>query len=65
MAGTLKYSEVKGLDAKAIDAKVEELRTERFNLTMQKVAAGIEKPHRLKEIKKDIARLLTAKTASK
>ena len=55
--------DVKKLDVKMIDAKVGELRKELFEMRMQKASAGIEKPHRKKEIKRDIARLLTAKNA--
>ncbi|MBK23964.1 MAG: 50S ribosomal protein L29 [Halobacteriovorax sp.] len=62
---TLKYEEVKGWDAKQIDSKVEEIRTELFNIRMQKVASGIDKPHLLKIGKKNIAKLLTAKSASR
>lgn len=65
MAEILKYEDVKGWDAKAIDSKITELRTESFNQRMQKVAAGVEKPHNFKIIKKNIARLLTAKKAIK
>lgn len=65
MAG-LKKEEIKNMDAQAIDAKVQGLRVELFNTRMQKVATGtVEKPHTLKVIKKDIARLLTQKTALK
>ena len=59
----LNVSEIKGWDAKAIDAKVTEMRVEMFNLNMQKVASGIEKPHQLKILKKNVARLLTVKNA--
>lgn len=61
---SLKKEEIKGMDSKAIDAKVQALRVELFNSRMQKAATGtVEKPHTLKVIKKDIARLLTEKTA--
>lgn len=62
---TLKYEEVKGWDAKQIDAKVAEIKTELFNIRMQKVASGVDKPHLLKVGKKNIAKLLTAKKAGK
>lgn len=65
MAELLKYEDCKNMDAKAIDAKVSELRREMFNLRMQKAAAGVEKPHVFKANKKTIARLLTVKNASK
>ena len=60
----MKYEEVKSWDAKQIDAKVEEIRTELFNIRMQKAASGVEKPHLLKIGKKNIAKLLTAKSAN-
>ena len=61
---TLKYEEVKGWDAKQIDTKVEEIKTDLFNMRMQKAASGVEKPHLLKIGKKNIAKLLTAKKAN-
>jgi large subunit ribosomal protein L29 len=59
----MKMEDIKKLDVKMIDAKVGELRKELFEMRMQKASAGIDKPHRKKEIKRDIARLLTAKNA--
>jgi len=46
---------------KALDGKVSDIRRELFNIRMQKTTSGVEKPHRLREAKKDIARLLTVK----
>lgn len=59
----LQMNEIKNWDAKAIDAKVTELRVELFNLKMQAATTGLEKTHRLSDTKKNIARLLTAKNA--
>lgn len=60
----IKFEEMKAWDAKAIDAKVSELRGQLFNIKMQKAATGaVDKPHTIGLIKKDIARLLTAKNA--
>ncbi len=58
----LKTSEIKKMDEKAIDAKVQTLKTELFTLKMQHATSGLEKPHRVNELRKDIARLLTVKT---
>lgn len=55
----LKMSEIKTLDHAAINAKVSELRKNLFDLKLQKVTTSVEKSHLLKNIKKDIARLLT------
>lgn len=56
----LKMSEINKLDATAISQKVSELRRELFDLRLQKNTTSVEKPHRLTEIKRDIARLLTS-----
>jgi large subunit ribosomal protein L29 len=55
--------DIKSLDVKWIDALVGVLRKELFEMRMEKASAGIDKPHRKKVIKRDIARLLTAKNA--
>lgn len=59
----LNYSELSGMDNKQIDAKVKEIRTELFNMRMQKAATGMEKPHLVKVAKANIARLLTVKNS--
>ncbi len=56
----LKMTEIQKLDSQAILQKVSELRKELFDLKLQKNTTSIEKPHLLTEIKRDIARLLTA-----
>lgn len=56
----LKMSEVNKMDTASINVKVSELRKELFDLKLQKSTTNVEKPHLLKTIKKDIARLLTA-----
>lgn len=56
----LKMSEVNKMDASAITQKVSELRRQLFELKLQKNTTSVEKPHLLKGIKKDIAKLLTA-----
>jgi large subunit ribosomal protein L29 len=61
MAEVMKYTEIKDLDAAAIDSKVSEIRKKIFNMKMEKATSGLEKPHQLKVLKKNIAKLLTAK----
>lgn len=65
MADVLNIKDIKGWDATKIDAKVIDSRKQIFNLKMQQSAAGLEKPHQLKILKKNIARLLTVKSAGK
>ena len=59
----LKMSEISKLDGKAIETKIAELRKEQFDLRLQKHTTSLEKPHLLKRLKKDVARLKTALTA--
>lgn len=61
MAEKMKYSDAKALDAKSIDEKVSSTRKQLFELRMQQKTSGIEKPHVKKVLKKNIARMLTAK----
>jgi large subunit ribosomal protein L29 len=48
-----------------LEAKSRELRQELFNLRLQKATARLEKPHRLREIRRDIARCETRLTQVK
>lgn len=61
----LSYKDAQSMDNKSIDKKVSELRKELFVLRMQKASSGLEKPHKIKDAKKSIARLLTAKNSKK
>jgi ribosomal protein L29 len=44
---------------------VAELKTQIFNLKFNKHTSGIEKPHKIKALKKEIARILTKQNATK
>ena len=55
----LKMSELIKMDKKVIEAKINELRTETFELKLKKSTTGLEKPHVMRDVKKDIARLST------
>lgn len=64
----LKMNEITKLDTAAINQKVSELRKELFDLRLQKNTTNVEKSHLLVDLKRDIARLMTAlntKEASK
>ena len=61
----LKVEEIKAMDDKAIKAKTIALRVEIFEQKMQKGISEIEKPHKIKDAKKDIARLLTVLNSRK
>jgi large subunit ribosomal protein L29 len=49
----------KEMTAQELVAKGRELRLELFNLRLQKATARLEKPHRIQEIRRDIARCET------
>ncbi len=59
----LEWKDIKTWDNQKVDSKVSEIRRQLFDMRMQKVAAGYEKPHHFKVGKKNIARLLTAKSS--
>lgn len=64
----LKMSELKKLDASAIQQKVSEVRKELFDLKLQRNTTSVEKSHLLTTLRKDVARLqtvLNSKEASK
>ena len=59
----LKSSDILKLSAKELTENVATLKAELFNKKFTKFTTGTEKPHAVKAIKKDIARLLTQKNA--
>ena len=65
MADVLEMKEIKDWDSGKIDEKVADLRRQVFISQMQQSTGGFEKPHQLKVMKKNIARLLTAKTSNR
>ncbi|HXH30960.1 MAG TPA: 50S ribosomal protein L29 [Bacteriovoracaceae bacterium] len=61
----LKTSEISKLSAKELNEKVASLKSDMFNNRFTKFTTGSDKPHVVKELKKDIARLLTFKNTKK
>ncbi len=58
----MKYSELKDKTEAELMALSRELREELFNLRLQQASGQLEKPHRIKMIKRDIARIETRLT---
>lgn len=56
----MKFSQCKDLTPAELNAKGGELRHELFNLRLQKASAQLEKPARLRLLRRDIARVETA-----
>ena len=57
--GTMKLSELKDLTLIELTAKGRDLRQELFNLRLQQASAQLEKPARLRSLRRDIARVET------
>ena len=55
----MKAAELKKLSAEELNAKLKELKEELFNLRFQHAINQLENPHRIVEVKRDIARVMT------
>jgi large subunit ribosomal protein L29 len=55
----MKMSELKDFTQAELTAKSRDLRQELFNLRLQKASAQLEKPARLRLLRRDIARIET------
>jgi large subunit ribosomal protein L29 len=55
----MKYTELKDLTVQELTAKGRDLRQEIFNLRLQQASSQLEKPGRLRTIRRDIARIET------
>ena len=58
----MKTEELRSFSDEELNQKLSELKTELFNLRFQMAAGQLEHTHRLRFVRKDIARVLTAKT---
>ena len=55
----MKFSEIKDMTQVELTAKSRDLRQEMFNLRLQQASAQLEKPARLRTLRKSIARVET------
>ena len=55
----MKAAELKNMSAEELNAKLKELKGELFNLRFQHAINQLENPHRIVEVKRDIARVMT------
>jgi large subunit ribosomal protein L29 len=55
----MKFSEIKDMTQTELAAKSRDLRAEMFNLRLQQASAQLEKPARLRTLRRDVARLET------
>lgn len=55
----MKTSEIRKMSAEDINKKIVELKTELFELRMKQATGNLDKPHKINELRKTIARLKT------
>ena len=57
----LKVADIRNLTVDEINTKIDSCKKELFTLRVQAKTGKLEKQHRMKELRRDIARLLTVK----
>lgn len=60
----MKISDVRALTKDQINDEILKLRKEQLNLRFQRASGQLEKTHRINQIRKDIARLKTVRSAT-
>jgi large subunit ribosomal protein L29 len=61
----MKYSDVKGLSQDQLKEEILKAKKEQLNLRFQRASGQLEKPSRIRELRRDVARLKTAQSAAK
>ena len=55
----MRAEEMRNMDAEQLKAKLKELKGELFNLRFQHAINQLDNPHRINDVKHDIARVMT------
>lgn len=55
----MKVTELRDMTADQLQAKLKELKSELFNLRFQHAINQLDNPHKISDVKKDIARVMT------
>ena len=55
----MKTIEIRKMSVEELEAKLAELKTELFNLRFQHAINQLENPHKIVDVKQDIARVMT------
>ena len=55
----MKASELRNMTAEELNSKLKDLKEELFNLRFQHAINQLENPHKIEDVKKDIARVMT------
>ncbi len=61
----MKMSDVRALSNDQVKDEILKLRKEQLNLRFQRASGQLEKTNRIRQIRRDIARLKTSQTAAK
>ncbi|MBQ2249168.1 MAG: 50S ribosomal protein L29 [Clostridia bacterium] len=55
----MKAAELRAMSVEALETKLKELKAELFNLRFQHAINQLDNPHKMTEVKHDIARVMT------
>ena len=55
----MKATEIRAMTSEELEAKLKELKNELFNLRFQHAINQLDNPHKIGDVKKDIARVMT------
>ena len=55
----MKATEIRQMSSEELEKKLKELKNELFNLRFQHAINQLDNPHRIGDVKKDIARVMT------
>ena len=55
----MKAAELRTMSVEALEEKLKELKTELFNLRFQHAINQLDNPHKMSDVKHDIARVMT------
>ena len=55
----MKAAELRSMSVEALESKLKELKVELFNLRFQHAINQLDNPHKMTEVKHDIARVMT------
>ena len=55
----MKAKEIREMSSEELEKKLKELKNELFNLRFQHAINQLDNPHRISDVKKDIARVMT------
>ena len=61
----MKYADVKNLSGDQVKEEILKAKKEQLNLRFQRASGQLEKPSRIRELRRDVARLKTAQSAAK